>query len=368
MKRLALLIALVAAAAHAQTAKYDLRVRYDRQAGVMHVDGKASFPADTKPQPTFDVRLVSLAKNVEWRARFPIRQNGTRGPNTIWTATKRGGFRANEWIDIGFRYDISGTTRILHVGHDLAFGLGGASGSAWYPHTGDANVVGRLRFEVPGGDSVYSAGARTAPGDFTITNPTTAGFAIAPYRVVQRGKFAGYFLHERPSIDAYVDAYRRILQFYDASFGPLPFAQFALVEIPTEDAGAAGFGGATIAGAILATTRILDQPPLLAYHAHEIAHQWWGDAVQFGGGRGDFLFDEAMAQFAALRAVEHIEGPAMAMRFRRDGYPGFNTYRDCALGYLRLAATGTDFKLAELPDRYESYWLAYSKEIGRAHV
>jgi len=51
----------------------------------------------------------------------------------------------------------------------------------------------------------------------------------------------------------------------------------------------------------------------------------------------------------------------MAMRFRRDGCPGFNTYRDCALGYLRLAATGTDFKLAELPDRYESYWLAYSK-------
>jgi hypothetical protein len=60
------------------------------------------------------------------------------------------------------------------------------------------------------------------------------------------------------------------------------------------------------------------------------------------------MIDEAMAQYGSLRVVETIEGEAAAESYRRNGYPGY--YADqSGLGYLRLAGTGRDYPLDNLP-------------------
>lgn len=85
----------------------------------------------------------------------------------------------------------------------------------------------------------------------------------------------------------------------------------------------------------------IDQGFSLAFVAHEMSHQWWGDAIEPTGSDGEqFLLTEAMANYGALRVVERVQGAALAERFRRIGYPG---YHDTDLAYyLKFAATGLD--------------------------
>lgn len=73
------------------------------------------------------------------------------------------------------------------------------------------------------------------------------------------------------------------------------------------------------------------------------------------------MFDEGLAQFGSLLAVEAIEGVAAAERYRRTGYLGFNADLFSGLGYLKLSAAGLDYRLADLPDDELSYWVSYSK-------
>jgi hypothetical protein len=176
-------------------------------------------------------------------------------------------------------------------------------------------------------------------------------------------------------MDKYLDGCAKILDVLVAEFGPYPHAEFALVEVPNEQAEKAGFAGASVDGFIYANSFFLDQDFNLAYYGHEIGHQWWGNLIRVEGDSGRYLLSEAMSQYGSLRVVEEIDGAAAAARYRRTRYPGY-AFNQGGAGYLQLAAAGLDSRLDELPRQPLSHLLANSKgfivldmlsrEVGRA--
>ncbi len=79
-------------------------------------------------------------------------------------------------------------------------------------------------------------------------------------------------------------ASKNILDFYEARFGPYPYKQFAVVEMPEDF-----FGGHGDQGFVLLQSNVFKRNSL-EFTAHEIAHNWWGAHVAADGGYNFFPF------------------------------------------------------------------------------
>ncbi len=125
-----------------------------------------------------------------------------------------------------------------------------------------------------------------------------------------------------------------------------------------------GINGIALDGGFLVNGSFLDQKPNFRVYSHEISHEWWAHLISRDGApgtAGDWMLDEAMAEFGFLLAAESIEGPEAAEQYRRIGYPGFEEDHYSGLGYLKLTAAGLDHRLADLPDNILSSKLSRSK-------
>jgi len=157
--------------------------------------------------------------------------------------------------------------------------------------------------------------------------------AAGPYRM-SRDDLGGIqlltFLSKQNSSLAadYLASSREYLQLYQSLFGPYPYAKFAVVEnfYPT------GYGlpGWTLLGSSVIRLPFIRTTSL----PHEIAHAWWGNAVEVDYQSGNWC--EGLATYVADYYLKELHEPAEALEYRR------NILR----GYAALVEAGDDLPLS----------------------
>ncbi len=203
--------------------------------------------------------------------------------------------------------------------------------TAWYPR-GDTDdyAKARLRLEGPPGWTALSGGELVASGtgergtfaEYRLEQPakylTAAVGRFTDLGLRQEGELAlrGFALpRTRGAAQEMMLASERVLAFYRERFGPCPypFLNLGVTEWRTP-------GGHSPPGLVLVQVR----PPLLAgrplpedpanfsdvpgfFLAHELAHQWWGQAVAPANYRERWL-SEAWAQYAAALWIQKSRG------------------------------------------------------------
>jgi hypothetical protein len=284
----------------------------------------------------------------------------------VWTIRPQKPFPAHEPVVLRFSYAGGGdrTGFGFYVGPLCSFGVGILT--AWYPVLEDEPLVqlrgfrgtGTVQFTVPPGYKTYAVGKLISPARetergtfrFRVDTPSTLSFSIARYLVSRLDgpiPVSIHLLQPRPNVDAYLKGSAKVLNALVQEFGPYPYPEFAILEVPADID--VGFSGANADGFILTIGETFDGSFKTAHFGHEISHSWWGAIVQRKRSpRGYYMLDEAMAQFGSLRAVEMMEGREAAEQYRRTGYPGFSD-EYCGFTYLMRAATGFDHRLADLP-------------------
>lgn len=319
-----LIASLLSTSAYAESpVRYDLDVRITPAERALEITGTIDLP---------DAADALLLRN-EFSLSSPdaeFERTKTDGNVTTWSirraSTRRLRFTAAA-------RDLKGKD-LLYVGSDIAFTT--ANEQPWYPVVPGRGSVGDVRYVVPAPFVVAAPGTERSPGRFHIDVPLQFWFSAAPYVVCQHEGSAVYVLSSRGmnarcGSDQFakpLEEIGRIIHVLEHEFGPYRYGHFRLAEVPESAAEAAGgfnaFGGA---GGIVTRSGALDRRFNTAYYAHEIGHQWWSNLIslKFGETRGNYLMDEAMSQFASMRAVEALEGPAAARRYRATGYPGFTT-------------------------------------------
>jgi hypothetical protein len=327
------------------------------------------------PGTTITIALMDTMTEVEltstpagtWSAPSAPRTGTSNVDRTLTLA------QAAPEVAIRFSYATHVETKfVYHIG-DTAMFAGGPN-VAWYPQLTPDKATGTLRFHYPeryrmvaGGTATDAVAAGTRTTTVVYDKPSTFSFVAAAF--VERTRdgvvpMRAYVLHDRPSLNAYLDGCSRALAILSQEFGAYPYQEFALVELPSEVTGPAGFSGASFEGFMVASSRDFDAPFNLAYFGHEIGHQWWGNLVVKDGREGGMLTDEGLAQYGSLRVVEELAGAAAAEGYRRRGFPGYNDAQ-CGLGYLRNAAAGIDEPVAAPNDGYSpiTHSLANSKGL-----
>jgi Peptidase family M1 domain len=109
---------------------------------------------------------------------------------------------------------------------------------------------------------------------------------------------------------AVADIAARAIDYYAARFGPFPYSQLALTQMPGRES--QGWPGLVF----LSSYAFLSQEERESFHmnateeqmeqivpAHETAHQWWGDLVAWASYR-DQWFSEGLANYSALMILE----------------------------------------------------------------
>lgn len=352
--------------------RYTMDIALVPAAHELRVTGTLVVPS---PGTTVTVTLMDAMTDVEltstpagaWSTPPPARSDAGKVDHTL---TLPAGTRE---VAIRFSYASHVETRfVYHIGEDAMF-AGGAD-TPWYPQLADTKSIGTLRFHAPeryrviaGGSATDRAAAGQRVTTVAYTRPSTFSF-IAGAFIERRHDgvvpMRAYLLRDRPGIAAYLDGCTWALGVLTREFGAYPYDSFALIELPTATAQAAGFDGAGFEGFMASTSDTLEAPFNLAFFGHEIGHQWWGNLITKQGDEGGMLLDEGLAQYGSLRVVEELAGPAAAEEYRRRGYPGYNMDQS-GLGYLRTAAAGFDEPVAAASTHYTrlTHMLANSKGL-----
>jgi hypothetical protein len=239
--------------------------------------------------------------------------------------------------------------------------------TGWYPSpTGrSSRAAGCMEFDVPPTWRVLATGARAtaAPGSerWCSDVPFDWSFVSGRYDVRERtvgdARVLLYALPGRAgALEPYLAAMTESVVALEEVFGPLPTESYGLAEIPD---GIVTWGGSSEQGFFMAPTQALGTRVNLPLVAHELAHAWWGNAVQQTG-PGSLMVTEALAQLGAALAIEHIEGGEARrdfMRFSRDGYNS----RQSARGYFLLQQLGADRPLSQLTGEGQDHNLSDAK-------
>jgi ABC-2 type transport system permease protein len=109
-----------------------------------------------------------------------------------------------------------------------------------------------------------------------------------------------------------IQAMKASLALYSPAFGPYPFHQARIVEVPAFEEGADSFadtvpyseGEAFIADS--AATEPDETNPVDATVIREMAHRWWADQIMAADMQGSRMLSETFTQYSVLLAAEHL--------------------------------------------------------------
>jgi hypothetical protein len=366
-----------------QFARYDLSLRVLPDAHRLEVSGSLRLPSNARRPTEIQLSLSELMGDFKVEVVRPVASAGkatlekvkVENGEATWAVHPPRPFRGGEAVELRFSCAGGGQiSSIFYIGPEACFAS--AYGTNWYPLVvgGNNRGTGSLRIAVPAGEKAISEGRRLsspaeeAEGIFLFENnhPTYFSFASGKYTVVRRGgriPVSAYLLRTRPNMEQYLEGVPKILDVLAGEFGPYPYEEFTLVEVPRELARQASFNAATVQGLAFINSNAFNLPAtefdgILEWYGHEFSHMWWPNTVAIRRPGGRYI-EEALAEYGGLRVVEALAGPAAAEQYRRTGYRPDPIYS--ALEYFKLAGAGFDYQLADLPAGTEAHNIAYNK-------
>ena len=350
-----------------QALAYDALVRYDAPAASadmavrMDLVNGGETPGDSLP-----IRL--------WPA-FTL--DSVRGP-TSTLVLRSGG--AVSWVHLPGAVDPQGTTYLTIFMHIASGGrplpprmLSLTPRSAylaadWLPRvqplldsTGQAAPAPRaattLRFDLPEdwhalaqghlATDAVSMGRRLTTWRSEDVAPSTAAFAIGPYRAMTRrgsGLTVSVWLAPDDSltsgfVDSLADSIRATWDFCGRAFGRLPIAEMNVVAAGLPEA--RGFVGLLIVGhpanAPVASPDSTSGSPLrYAALAREVARSWWGNSVA-ASGPGSAWILESFPAWTAVASLGVLEGDTVRQRLVREAEADWRSLPDSGSTALSVA-------------------------------
>ena len=128
-------------------------------------------------------------------------------------------------------------------------------------------------------------------------------------------------------LDKMIGASKMGLDYYTKNYGPYQFDQFRIIEFPRYRGFAQSFPNTVPFSEGIGFIGRLERPEDIDFSwfvtAHELAHQWWGHQLVGGMEKGSNMMSESLAEYSALRVMEHKYGDAHMHRFLKyelDGY------------------------------------------------
>jgi ABC-2 type transport system permease protein len=180
--------------------------------------------------------------------------------------------------------------------------------------------------------------------------PETFGTSVFSARyAVEKGRWRDVSLEifhhppHRANLDRMMAAMKASLDYYTSTFGPYPYRELRVVEVPPYSINGRAFPSAMALAEPNFITRT--EPGLVDLTffgtAHETAHQWWGGQIRPAYAKGSGFVRESLANYSAMLVTEKVLGPAEARR----------VYEFQMNRYLRQRGeTGRDVPLLEVED------------------
>ncbi len=147
----------------------------------------------------------------------------------------------------------------------------------------------------------------------------------------------------RANLDRMMSAMKASLDYYTSAFGPYPYRELRVVEIPPYSINGRAFPSALALAEQNFITRTGPGLVDLTFFgtAHEVAHQWWGGQIRPAYAKGNDFVSETLANYSAMLVTEKVLGAAEARRvydFQMNRY------------LQRRGETGGDVPLLEADD------------------
>ncbi len=131
------------------------------------------------------------------------------------------------------------------------------------------------------------------------------------------------------NVNRFMNGLRKSLAYFSEQFAPYPFEQARIIEFPRYASFAQAFPGTMPYSEGIGFIADVDDddPTSIDYPffvtAHEVAHQWWGHLARGGDVQGNTMLTESLAEYSALKVLEHEHGPEEMRRFLEDELDGY---------------------------------------------
>ena len=194
--------------------------------------------------------------------------------------------------------------------------------AAWLPHDPAEPLTFRLRVTVPSPHRAVVTGKFVSEAEDSeyyrasfeqLQSGEAPSLFAGPYRVRERvsdGLRLRTYFHEEIEVhaDTYLESASQYIQRYQREIGDYPYADFHIVSAPLPVG--LGFPGLTYID-----RRIVPLPFMRTRSlAHEVAHNWWGNAVAVDYASGNWA--EGLTTYMADYGLERDKGEAAARNMR----------------------------------------------------